>query len=191
MFPKCNKQTKKSLTRLLDAHPRHHYHEDTDPMDEEVTPPCRSTRKGKERQREEPAPPQVKGEHPPEPPSDPEEEAPPLPRRASPPAPPLGPRRSTRIKNIPKKPDNVYGDCHPVGILRDPTGRKGRRTVQGPVPRPKENIPGPSRIVPEQPQQRDWDPALPPISLIHAHVETESRTDISHPAPARGCQDGG
>src|SRR5258708_4868350 len=170
MFPKCNKQTKKSLTRLLDAPPPHHYHEDTDPVDEEVTPPRRSTRKGKERQRDEPPPP-VKGEHPPEPPSDPEEEAPPSPRRASTPAPPLGPRRSTRIKNIPKKPDNVYGDRHPVDILRDPTGRKGRRTVQGPVPRPKENVPGPSCIVPEQPQQRDWDPALPPISPTESELE--------------------
>ena len=48
------------------------------------------------------------------------------------------------------KPGNVYGDRHPVEILKNPTGRKGRHVVQGAVPRLAENTPGPSRRVPDE-----------------------------------------
>src|SRR5882762_6596505 len=36
------------------------------------------------------------------------------------PPPPLGPRRSQRKGKVPEKPENVYGHCHPVEILKDP-----------------------------------------------------------------------
>jgi len=39
-----------------------------------------------------------------------------------PPAPAPGPRRSGRERKVPKKPGNVYGDQHPMDILKDPTG---------------------------------------------------------------------
>ena len=92
-----------------------------------------------------------------------EEEELPTQRRAPPPDPPLGPRQSTRETRVPKKPDNVYSDCHPVEILKDPTGRKGKRMVKGLVPKPIENVPGPSRLIPD---------TIPPIS------STESESDI-------------
>ena len=93
-----------------------------------------------------------------------EEEEPPTQRRAPPPEPPLGPRRSTRETRVPKKPDNVYGDRHPVEILKDPTGRKGKRMVKGPVPKPIENVPGPSRLIPD---------TIPPISPTESELDIE------------------
>ena len=56
LFPKCATPAKKSLTRLLDAPPTHHYHKDIIqvPVDED-TPPRRPTKnKGKERQQSAP-----------------------------------------------------------------------------------------------------------------------------------------
>ena len=79
-----------------------------------------------------------------------EEEEPPIQKRAPPPDPPLGPKQSTREKYIPKKSANVYGNCHPVEILIDPTGRKGKCMVKGLVPKPIENVPGPSHLIPDR-----------------------------------------
>jgi hypothetical protein len=191
MFPKCQTPVKRNLTRLLDAPPPHNHHEDNIPVDEDEAPPSRPTLKGKERQRDVPPPPLEEEEQAPELPEIPEpaQSAPPSPRRADPPSPPLGPRRSTRIKNLPKKPDNVYGDRHPVDILRDPTGRKGRRTVQGPVPRTRENVPGPSNI-PEEPRPEDWDVPLPPISPTESEKEIERGLN-SDPEAERVCREGG
>jgi len=97
-----------------------------------------------------------------------------------PPAPAPGPRRSGRERKIPKKPGNVYGDRHPVDILRDPTGKKGRCGVQGSVPKPKENLPGPSRQVPgafqQPPSQVDCVPT-PPISPTSSELDIERGLD--------------
>ena len=173
LFPKCATPAKKSLTRLLDVPPTHHYHKDTIqvPVDED-TPPRRCTKnKGKERQQ--------RAQPPLEPPKEPsseeesseeeefsssEEEEPPTQRRVPPPDPPLGPRQSTRETRVPKKPDNVYGDCHPVEILKDPTGRKGKCMVKGPVPKLIENVPGPSHLIPNK---------APPISPTESELEIE------------------
>ena len=161
----------KSLTRLLDAPPTHHYHKDTIqiPVDEDTPPRHRTKNKGKECQQSAPMPLEPpeesssKEESSSEESSSSEEEEPPTQRRAPPPDPPLGPRRSARETRVPKKPDNVYGNHHPVEILKDPTGRKGKRMVKGPVPKPIENVPGPSRLFPN---------TIPPIS------PTESKLDI-------------
>jgi len=92
-----------------------------------------------------------------------------------PPALAPGPRRSGRERKVPKKPGNVYGDCHPMDILRDPTGKKGRRGAQGSVPKPKENRPGPSCQVPGAFQQ-------PPAQVDHMPTllisPTSSKLDI-------------
>ena len=136
LFIKCATPAKKLLTRLLDVPPTHHYHKDTIqvPVDEDMPPKHRTKNKGKERQQRAQAP-----LEPPEGSSgeeeSSEEEEPPTQRRAPPPDPPLGPRWSTRETRVPQKPDNVYGDRHPVEILKDPTGRKGKRMVKGPVPK--------------------------------------------------------
>ena len=58
LFPKCATPAKKSLTRLLDAPPTHHYHKDTIqvPVDEDMPPRCRIKNKGKECQQSAPKP---------------------------------------------------------------------------------------------------------------------------------------
>ena len=52
LFPKCAIPVKKSLTRLLDAPPTHHYHKDTIqvPVDEDMPPRRHAKTKGKEHQ---------------------------------------------------------------------------------------------------------------------------------------------
>jgi hypothetical protein len=86
----------------------------------------------------------------------------------------------------------VYGDRHPVDILRDPTGRKGKRTVQGPVPRPIENRPGPSQIIPDAPQQPEGeDVALPPISPTESELDIERGLDNTDYEAERVCREGG
>ena len=138
LFPKCATPAKKSLTRLLVAPPTHHYHKDTIqvPVDEDTPPRHCTKNKGKECQQRAPMPlepPQEsssKEESSEEESSSSEEEEPPTQRRAPPPDPPLGQGWSTRETRVPKKPDNVYGDCHPVEILKDPTGRKGKCMVK-------------------------------------------------------------
>ena len=56
LFPKCATPVKKSLTRLLDAPPTHHYHKDTIqvPVDEDMPPRCHTKNKGKEHQQRAP-----------------------------------------------------------------------------------------------------------------------------------------
>ena len=58
LFPKCATPAKKSLTRLLDVPPTHHYHKDTIqvPVDEDTPPRRRTKNKGKERQQSAPKP---------------------------------------------------------------------------------------------------------------------------------------
>ena len=99
LFPKCATPAKKSLTRLLDAPPTHHYHKDTIqvPVDEDTPPRHHTKNKGKECQQST----QVPLEPPEEESSEEEsfsseEEEPPTQRRAPPSDPPLGPRWSTR-----------------------------------------------------------------------------------------------
>ena len=58
LFPKCATPVKKSLTRLLDVPPTHHYHKDTIqvPVDEDMPPRHRTKNKGKECQQSAPKP---------------------------------------------------------------------------------------------------------------------------------------
>ena len=171
LFPKCATPAKKSLTRLLDAPPTHHYHKDTIqvPVDEDTPPRRRTKNKGKERQQSAPMPLEPLEESSSEESSSSEEEEPPTQRRAPPPEPPLGPRRSTRETRVPKRPDNVYGDRHPVEILKDPTGRKGKRMVKGAVPKLIEDVPGPSRLIPDK---------TPPISPTESELDIERGLDF-------------
>ena len=177
LVPKCATPVKKLLTRLLDAPPTHHYHKDTIqvPLDEDTPPRCCTKNKGKEHQQkaqmaleppEESSSEEESSEE--EESSSSEEEEPPMQRRAPPPDPLLGPRRSTRETRVPKKPDNVYGDHHPVEILRDPTGRKKKCEVKGPVPKPIENVPGPSCLIPNK---------TPPISPTESELDIERGLD--------------
>src|SRR5882762_4314172 len=169
VFPKCATPAKRPFTRLHDAPPTHHYHRDTIPVDEEVAPRRKAiTQKGRIPPRQEEVQQEASEDPAPEP------VAPSPERRASPSPPPTGPRRSQRRGKVPEKPGNIYSHRHPVEILKDPTGRKGRRTVQGPVPKPAENIPGPSRQIPDAPRPTVGREsiALPPIS------PTESEEDI-------------
>ena len=140
------------------------------PVDEDAPPRRHIKNEGKERQQRAQAPleppRESSGE---EESSSSEEEEPPAQRRAPPPEPPLGPRRSTRETRVPKKPDNVYGDQHPVEILKDPTGRKGKRMIKGPVPKPIENVPGPSRLIPDR---------TPPISPTESELDIERGLDL-------------
>src|ERR1700733_8776843 len=195
LFPKCHKPVNRNLTRLLDAPPPHQYHENNqDPVDEDVTPLRRRTHRGPESQQDAIPPPRQEGEPALEPPNDPlppVQSAPPPQGRAAPPPPPQALRRSTRQRNIPKRPENVYGDRHPVEILRDPTGRKGRKTTQGPVQKTGENVPGPSNLIPETPEAEDRGVPLPPISPTESEREIER--GLSHPDPVadRLCQEGG
>jgi hypothetical protein len=139
MFPKCNTKTQKMpVTRLQENAPSAHHHSDTIPVDEEDVPQRRSTIKGKERAN----PPIREGEH--KNPRVPEQQAPPLLRRESPPPPPAGLRRSQRTKKPVYKPDNSYGQHSAMDILNDPSGKKGQRKIQGPLPTAVENRPGPS-----------------------------------------------
>ena len=85
----------------------------------------------------------------------------------------------------------MYGDCHPVDILKDPTGRKGRRNVQGPVPKPRENVPGPSGQIPNQPTAADWDGEIPPISPTELEMEMERGLDNCDLEAERVWQQGG
>ena len=194
LFPKCATPTKRSLTRLLEAPPSHQQHQDDVqnkepiPVDEEVAPPRRTTLKGKESQRGPPVQPQEE-EHP-EPPAQQRSEERSPDRMPPPPSPPLGPRRSQRTRRVPVRPDNVYGDRHPVEILNDPTGRKGRRTIQGSVPRPIENIPGSSRQVPDLPPAVE-DPPLPPISPTESELDIEKGLDNTDHEAERACREGG
>ena len=173
LFQKCATPVKKSLTRLLDAPPTHHYHKDTIqvPVDEDTPPRRRTKNKGKEHQQSAPMPLEPPKESSSkeessssEDSSSSEEEVPPTQRRAPPPDPPLEPRQSTRETRVPKKPDNVYGDCHPVEILKDLTGRKGKRMVKGLVPKPIESVPGPSCLIPDR---------TPPISPTESELDIE------------------
>ena len=172
LFPKCATPVKKSLTRLLDAPPTHHYHKDTIqvPVDEDTPPRRRAKNKGKECQQSAPqpleSPEESSGEEESseEESSSSEEEEPPTQKRAPPPDPPLEPRQSTRETRVPKKPDNGYGNRHPVEILKDPTGRKGKCMVKGLVPKPIENVPGPSCLIPDK---------TPPISPTESELDIE------------------
>ena len=144
-------------------------------MDED-TPPRRCTKvKGKEHQQSAPKPlepPEESSseeEYSEEESSSPEEEEPPTQRRAPPPDPLLGPRQSARETRVPRKLDNVYGDHHPVEILKDPTGRKGKCMVKGPVPKPIENVPGPSCLIPDK---------TPPISPTESELDIERGLDF-------------
>ena len=177
LFPKYATPVKKSLTRLLDAPPTHHYHKDTIqvPVDEDM-PPRRCTKnKGKERQQraqmplEPPEESSSKEESSEEESSSSEEEEPPIQKRAPPPDPSLGPRRSTRETRVQKGPGNVYGNRHPVEILKDPTGRKGKHEVKGPVPKLIENVPGPSHLIPNR---------TPPISPTESKLDIERGLDF-------------
>ena len=112
LFPRCATPAKKSLTRLLDAPPTHHYHKDTNqvPVDEDMPPRCLTKAKGKEHQQRAPMPLEPPKESSSEEESSEEEESssseeeePPMQRRALPPDSPLGPRRSTRETRVPKK----------------------------------------------------------------------------------------
>jgi hypothetical protein len=80
-----------------------------------------------------------------------------------------------------------------VQILKDPTGRKGRRDVQGPVPRPLENVPGPSRRIPDvpQPPAREESVALPPISPTESEIDIERGLDNTDHEADRVCREGG
>ena len=133
-----------------------HHHRDTIPVDEEPAPP--------KRQRLRTNPPGAVHDPTPQPGHDegspPHEEhleglpprtpSPPLGRGQSPSPPPV-PHRSRREKRVPKKPGNVYGDHHPVEILKDPSGKKGGQKVHGPLPPARENQPSPSRLNPDPP----------------------------------------
>jgi hypothetical protein len=120
----------------------------------------------------------------------------PIPRTPSPepqvrsPSPPPAPRRSRRETKVPKRPGNVYGDRHPVEILKNPTGKKGKRGAKG--PKTKENVPGPSRINPDIPQPV-WDDPLrtPPISPTSSELDIERGLDRYEEEAERVCRDGG
>ena len=172
LFLKCATPAKKSLTRLLDAPPTHHYYKDTIqvPVDEDTPPRHHTKAKGKEHQQstqmplEPPEESSDEKESSEEESSSSEEEEPPTQRSAPPPDPLLKPRWSTRETRVPKRPDNVYSDRHPVEILKDPTGRKGKCMVKGAVPKPIENIAGPSRLIPDK---------TPPISPMESKLDIE------------------
>src|SRR5882757_6180024 len=134
MFLKCPTMVRRPNTAIYDKAPKNPHHHPREgilervpaDVDEEAEPPVRTNT------RREPLrilPPPVLEEVPPVPPRQPT----PVPRtpspeqRASPPPPPSAPKRPQRTRRVPKKPDNVYGDRHPVDILRDPTGKKGQK----------------------------------------------------------------
>jgi hypothetical protein len=93
---------------------------------------------------------------------------------------------------VPNKPGNIYGDRHPVEILKDPTGRKGRQSVQESAPRPIKNIPGPSRQISDTPQlesesESEDDPlAIPHISLTQSELDIKRDLNRSDPEAERG-----
>ena len=115
--------------------------------------------------------------------------SPPLGRGRSP-SPPPAPRQSRREKRVPKKPGNVYGDRHPVEILKDPSGKKGGWKVRGPLPSAQENRPGPSRLAPDPPQPVGVD-FVPPMSPTSSELDVERGLDQSEDELLRVCQDGG
>ena len=217
LFPKCAKPPKKALTRLHDGLPMppdHENHDHNDMVDEEEAPRRTSTRKGKERQRDEhppsrqpSPPPEQRGPSrrpsPPERSPSPERRAdpsPPAEKRTRPPSPPLGPRRSGRTRKVPAKPDNVYGDRHPVDILRDPTGRKNKQRVRGSTPRKQrdewEGVSGPSRLIaPDIPltdEDNDEDGfPMPQISPTPSERDIERGLDPEEEEAERVCRKGG
>jgi transposase InsO family protein len=126
MFPRCQTQAKRPLTRLQEPAPTHHDHEDTTPVDEEDVSPQIPVRSRVQRQTTPVPSTQVEPPHTRQPTEAPRAPTPPVRRQDMPrPAPslPVPVRRSSRTRKVPVREGNVYGDRHPVDILRDPKGK--------------------------------------------------------------------
>ena len=167
LFPRCKALEKWPNTRVHEQPPvyHHHQHHSNDLDDEESTPPLRV-----------PVRQQL-----PAPMAPPQEEVPlPPPRTPSPvrqapqPAPPPAPRPQ-RVRKVPVRPGNVYGETrHPVEILKGAGKKKGGRQAKGAVPRTAENNPLPDVPVPgpSTPARQESVP-LPPISPTTSELEIE------------------
>jgi len=174
MFPKCPKQGKPPTNRLLEPAPpnRHDPHDRVLPEDEGFLIPRRrlpTYRPGPVGdpdnlpQEDVAPPPQSRSPSPPEQRSPSPEE---------PPAPPPPTGRPKRVTRVPQRltKDNVYGDRHPVDILKDQGKKKGARKAKAaprkPVvessPEPEAPVPGPSKY-----------PELPSITPTPSDEEVE------------------
>ena len=161
LFLKCQTGPHWPLTQLHSnvPHRTRLHHEDTIPVDEEVPSPISGI---KEKQPEQCAPQQIEQSpsliqlplceaSPPIPGGLPPSREPSLEseqRAPSPVPPPLPLQQQQRAKKIPKMPGNVYGeDCHPVDILK-PKNKKSWKKLEKTVPKPHENTPYSSSLVP-------------------------------------------
>ena len=143
LFPRCKVLEKWPNTRVHEQPPvyHHHQHHSNDVDDEGPTPPLHVLAR-----QWLPAPM----------PAPPQEEVPPPPKTPSPvqqapqPAPPPTPRPQ-RVRKVPVRPGNIYGEtCHPVEILKGAGKKKGGRQATGVVPRTAENNPLPAHLFPAQ-----------------------------------------
>jgi transposase InsO family protein len=170
MFPRCPAADKRQHTRLQTPAPSPsscrkdgtcqcpHSGKEKAVVDDEPLNPTKPTpktnSKGKGKATEPPAPLPPHRSKTPVTESEQEDEPEPAPRRE--PSPPT--QRPTRERKVPKRPGNVYGDEHPVDILRktrrtrdwkEVVGEKSSRPVKG---QEREPVPGPS--TPPPPPER-------------------------------------
>jgi hypothetical protein len=178
---------KKPLTRLLEAPPTHHHHQDTIPVHEEDTPP-RHPRNIPRSTREQPPQEGIAEECSPVRTPELERQQSP-PSQESPPPEEQLPRRSTRQTRVPKKPGNVYGDHHPVEILMDPSGKKGRKRT---TRQQRETAPGTSQIPDiQQIPPEGLGPEIPSVSPTPSEIELERGLDFLEKQADWVCQEGG
>jgi len=170
LFPRCPKQGQPSNTRLLEPAPpnRHSTHDAVPPPEDvgELLTPWRKrtsvrTRTAIQEPRAQDQPAQDNRSTVPEPSHSQRMQDPDSPEESSSstssseeerePSPPPAPTRLQRTKKVPTKltKDSVYGDRHPVEILK-PQGRKGQRKAKEAAQRPCaiENQPPPDAPVP-------------------------------------------
>jgi hypothetical protein len=187
MFPRCNKVVKKPLTRLLEVPPTHHHHQDTIPVDEDDTPP-RHHRNIPRNTREQPPQEGIVEECSPVGTPEPEKQQSP-PRQENPPPEEELLQRSTRQTRVSKKPGNIYGDRHPVEILMDPSGKKGRKHM---TRQQRETVLGPSEIPDtQQIPPKELGPEIPSVSPTPSEIEIEKGLNFLNKQADRVCQEGG
>jgi hypothetical protein len=203
LFPRCPAANTRQNTRLQTPAPSPSSclkdgtcqcpHSGTEQVVVDDEPSCptkptpKTNSKGKGRDMEPPAPLPSHRSRTPVTESKQEEEPELTPRRA--PSPPT--QRPTRERKVPKRPGNVYGDEHPVDILRktrrtrdwkEVVGEKSSRPVKG---QEREPIPGPSSPPPPPEEDEDEDGGSGESEKPDSEDEIEASLETD-PAPPGG-----